>query len=587
MNAVLHKTVVRSRIIPYIALFLFCAFFLYGFAPHIFYYQEKSSLFLVTFSYLRQHLEQPGGFLEYLAQLQTTFYYYPLVGALTVSVQICVIIWLINRTGRRLGAEHFLFVSFVVGAILFYLQTNYQYQAINNLGIFFQLLLFYTLIGVTKKFRWIAPVMLPLSYYLFGSYASLSLGMLTVFFITERNWPKLAMSWLAPGAFFWIGKEFFFYPTTHSLLIFPFSITGIGGQVGLFSVAGLFMLFVPLLVKIKLKPIQHIKIRHTRLSGLTPYLVLMLLIAVSIPRIDEKSSHYFHAEKLFYAQKFDELIHYNSTVRTNNKITLFLNNVALAETGRLGASFFSFPQSTDGSTLFLKWENIEQFLRLGGYYYYSIGVVNEAQRWAYEYTVIYGYTPETLKMLIKTELIKGNYKTAEKYISILEKSVFYRKEAGNFRKLLNNDEAVLADKELGAKKRMDAKLDFFVQSDEPWLNLLPVLEADSSNPVALEYELAWLMLQKDMKGIVKLLPAMEKAGFTKIPKNVEEAVVTYKLLRVGEMPELKKLEIDPGTEQRFERYYKLFQQNQGNKLRAQKALQEFADTYWYYVFFDQ
>ena len=127
---------------------------------------------------------------------------------------------------------------------------------------------------------------------------------------------------------------------------------------------------------------------------------------------------------------------------------------------------------------------------------------------------------------------------------------------------------------------------FFIKSDTPWLNLLPVLDADSNNPVALQYELSWLMLQKDMKGIVNLLPAMENAGFKNIPKNVEEAVVTYKMLGVGEMPKLKRLQIDPQTEQRFQRYYQIYQQNQSNKRKAQIALREFADTYWYYVFFN-
>jgi hypothetical protein len=189
-------------------------------------------------------------------------------------------------------------------------------------------------------------------------------------------------------------------------------------------------------------------------------------------------------------------------------------------------------------------------------------------------------------MLIKTELIKGNYRTAEKYISILGKSLFYRDDARQFRKFLNNDAAVLSDDELGKKKQLDTKLDFFVKSDTPWLNLLPVLDADSNNPVALQYELSWLMLQKDMKGIVNLLPAMENAGLKETPKNVEEAVVTYKLMRVGEMPGLTQLQIDPKTEQRFQQYYQLYQQNQASKRKAQIALRDFADTYWYYVFFN-
>ena len=51
-------------------------------------------------------------------------------------------------------------------------------------------------------------------------------------------------------------------------------------------------------------------------------------------------------------------------------------------------------------------------------------MINEANRWAYEYMVMRGNTPEGLNMLIKTELINGNYAVAEKFIYILDQSVF-------------------------------------------------------------------------------------------------------------------------------------------------------------------
>lgn len=573
-------------ILPYLIFLLLGTFYLFRFTNYILYYQEKSSLFLLTFSYLQEHLNQPGGFLIYLGEFQKALYYYPLFGAFLVMLEICLIIYILQKAGFALTQRRLYLFPFLIGALLFFLQTNYQYQAINNLGILVQLFLFTGVLISQPKFRWIAVIVLPLNYFFFGSFSYLFLGMLSVYFLSERRWVVTLLSWLSIGVFFWIGKEFLFYQTINSLFVFPFSITAIGGQDVLFLLLAMLLIFVPLLVKIRIKAIDSIKIREVKLFEFAPVFILLLLAVVVSQRIDEKSKHYFQAEKLFYEQKYDELIKFNSNEPTNNKITLFLNNVALAETGRLGDSFFKFRQSNDGSTLFLKWQNIGQYLRFGGYYYYAIGVLNEAQRWVYEYTVIYGYTPETLKLLIKTELIKGNYRTAEKYITILEQSLFYRTEAHKFRIFLYNDVAVLGDNELGRKKQLDTKLDFFVKSDEPWLNLLPVLDADSINPVALQYKLSWLMLQKDMNGIVKLLPALESAGLKKIPKNIEEAVVTYKLLRVGEMPDLQQLTINPQTEQRFQRYYQIYQQNQSNKRKAQIALREFADTYWYYVFFN-
>jgi hypothetical protein len=169
-------------------------------------------------------------------------------------------------------------------------------------------------------------------------------------------------------------------------------------------------------------------------------------------------------------------------------------------------------------------------LKRGGWFYYSLGMINEANRWAYEYMVMRGNTPEGLKMLIKTELINGNYAVAEKYIHILGQSVFYRDEAQKFRQMLFDDGKVEADSELGAKRKLKTRQDFFVLAENPLASLDGILAADSTNRMALQYQFAWLLLQKDYARVTELLPMLENAGFQWIPKNVEEAVVAYCLL---------------------------------------------------------
>jgi hypothetical protein len=95
---------------------------------------------------------------------------------------------------------------------------------------------------------------------------------------------------------------------------------------------------------------------------------------------------------------------------------------------------------------------VGEILKRGGYFYYSVGMINEAHRWAFENMVMKGHTPGDLEMLIKTELINGNYAMASKYISQFGNTMFYRKDAREFRKFLFNDAAVEADPELGVKR---------------------------------------------------------------------------------------------------------------------------------------
>lgn len=580
-----------NRILQISAYFVFFALstiYFYWFASYIFFYQEKSTLFLVSFLHLAEHLNQPGGFLVWLAGLQTALYFYPLAGALIVSIEICLVIFLISKIGKVLRRKTTCLVPFLTGAILFYLQTNYQYLAFNNLGIVLQILIFYLVIRFLEGTKmWIPVLLFPGWYLLTGSFSFIFLVLLSVQLIVaggKKNWIKVAVLFFLTILFFYISSEFLFYQTTGSLLFFPYSKLNTGGQNLLFFAVVLLISLSPMIFRIQLSSIDNFKISKFQPVQTLPFLVIAIFAFFSVSRIDKKNSHYFRVEKLFYEQKFEQLIAFNSKYPSVNILTNFLNNIALAETGKLNDVLFQFPQSSDGSTLFLKWELAGEVLKRGGYFYYSLGMINEAQRWAYEYMVMRGNTPEGIKMLIRTELINGNYKVAQKYISILKQSVFYRDDAVNFEKLLN-DEAVGNDSELGVKKQMKTKRDFFVFTENPPANLDLIIASDSTNKIAIEYKFAWLLLQKDFENVTKLLPLLKSAEFNRIPKNIEEAVVAYSLLNLKKYPEFEGFEINPQTVIRFNDFYRIFQQYSGNKQQVQAALHDYSDTYWFHVVF--
>jgi hypothetical protein len=540
---------------------------------------------------LAEHLSQPGGFLVYLGELQTAFYFYPTIGAILVSSEIILIIWMISQIGKVINRNQSFFISFLIGAAFFYLQTNYQYSAFNNLGILIQLALFYWVIRFfNSKLQWIAVEIAPVIYLLFGSFSLIFILLFSQYLILRRNkkWiGKLALLWISAIVFFYVGREFLFFQTTEKLLINPFLVLNIGSQTYLFAAFIVLVVLLPMIYQINLKWISSLSIQKIKVTEFAPFVILFGLIFLSISRIDKKNAHYFHVEKLFYEQKFDEINAFNREFPSNNILTNYLNNIALSQTGKLNDELFGFPQSTDGQTLFLKWEIVSEVLKRGGYFYYNLGMVNEAQRWAYEYMVMKGNTPESIKMIIKTELINGNYKSAYKFISILKNSIFYRKEAREFEKLLFDDKAIDLHPELGKIKRLKPKHDFFVLSENPAANLDLILAADSTNRIALEYKFASLLLQRDMKGIFEKLSFLQKLGDIQIPKNVEEAVVAYSLLNLKKYPEFDGLTINPQTVIRFNEYYKIFQQNQASKEKAQNALaKNFGDTFWYYVFFN-
>jgi hypothetical protein len=291
-------------------------------------------------------------------------------------------------------------------------------------------------------------------------------------------------------------------------------------------------------------------------------------------------------ENLFYQNKFNEVIAFNSLNPPTNSLTIFLNNIALCETDKLDDMLFHSLQSPDGKTLFLKWDMAGEVLNRGGYFYYAIGMINEAHRWAFENLVMKGYTPEGLKMLIRTDLINSNYEVASRYINILKKTLFYKKEAKSFEKMLFSDDAVNADKELGSKRQIRIENDFFSITDNPYINIEMILANDSLNRKAFEYKMAFMLLQKNYNGIAHELSEFEKFGFTRLPVHIEEAALALAVSNKGRLPDTGNLQISKNTGLRWTQFLAVLQQY-GNDLKsAEPALKRrFGDTFWYYVFY--
>ncbi|MBA7584522.1 hypothetical protein ES708_26477 [subsurface metagenome] len=173
---------------PYMVFFLLTFVYFNWFANYFFFYQEKSSLFLVSYSSLTEALDRPGGFLNYLGQLVTTFYFYPLAGSVLVSVVFCLVAWLVAETGKIYTGKNLYVLPFIIGAALFYLQTNYQFRIFNSVGILLQLLLFYfTIARLKRKLQWAPVFLLPAWYVLTGSFSVIFLVLFSFHLIVFKE----------------------------------------------------------------------------------------------------------------------------------------------------------------------------------------------------------------------------------------------------------------------------------------------------------------------------------------------------------------------------------------------------------------
>ena len=574
------------NLLPFLIFFMGSFIFFGFFADYVEFYQEKLSLFVFSHDYLNTSLTQPGSMLVYLGRFLTTFYYYPVAGAIIISLTICVIIYMISKIISYLTGKASIFVPLVFGTLFFIMQTNYQYLLYNSLGVLLQLLLFYLTIKYLKGF--LPVIIFPFWYFLTGGFAWIFAILYTFYLVLtsiKQEWPKIISLFALSFIVIYLLKEFFIFQPLKPLLVFPFSDENTGSQFRLFIPVVALIILLPVIVKTNIRlPLWSRQKDSVKIIILS--LVSLTLIGTSaLLRFDKVNKEFFQADKLFCQGRFNEVTRYVTEHPTTNRLILYLNNIALCETGRLNDQLFHFPQSPDGQSLFLKWEMYGEVLRRGAYFYYTTGMINEAQRWAYENMVMKGITPEDLRMLIKTEIINGNYMMASKYISILKKTIFYRKEAKDFERLLTDEKSIELHPEFGMKRKEKIEHDFFSITDNPYVNIERALSADSLNRKLFEYKMAYLMLNEDYAGIASGLARLENLGFRKIPVHLGEAAMVCRMSGSA-LPDMGNLKIDPQTEARFNQFLQTFQ-SYGNNLKTVQPIlkQKFGNSFWYYAFY--
>ena len=574
--------------LPYLLIFA-CSFVYFGFfCNYIFFPQEKSSLFIFSSDFLNENLHQPGGLLIWLGKFFSTFYYFPVIGAIILSSVLTLSAILISKIILILEGQKSLFIPGLVIVTLFFLQTDFHFLLFCNLGLLLQLSIFCLVLKYLTFLKgWIPVIIVPIWFYFTGSFTFIYLLLITLYFAFDKKnkgWTRIFALWCISALTFYISKELVFPLSGKTLLTFPFPEHIEFLQEILFISAAAIISLLPLISKIRPGIFKSASEFSVNLYSSVILLIFMAIIGLN--RFDIKTRRYLHVEELFYQDRFDEIITYNTLHPTSNMLTIYLTNIALCETDKLDDLLFHFQQSHDGRTLFLKWEMAGEVLNRGGYFYYTTGMINEAHRWAFENMVMKGMTPEGLKMLIKTDLIYGNFKTAASYINILKRSLFYRKEALKYEKLLINKDSLAANKELVQKQQTKVKSDFFTITENPYINIERILASDSLNRKAFEYKMAFMLLTKNYREIEHELPHFEDLGFTRLPVHIEEAALALSLSNNGKLPDTGKLHISMDTKVRWNQFLTVLRQYRNNVKSAEPELRKrFGDTFWYWVFY--
>jgi len=556
---------------------------------YILVFQETRSLFLFSGEYLHKFLLKPGGLLEYTAKFLTQFYAGSVSGPLVISVILTVPAVIIYFLNKRLipGITYSLVFLLIPSFLMLLMQANYYHMMEYNLGFLMVLIYYLFMISSERKYhRIIILLLFPLFYYLTGAYAMIFIALYIIHnLIHQKGKQKFIYSGilLVTGLLsFIIGWKILFLQTVEQLTLYPFpAFANPSYKVFFFILTG-YIIFYPLI------PLVTGKLKQSRLNKkLYSYIIIAVVYVFTTIFLfniyNPQTARVIELERLVFAEKWNEAIEFHEKKPSRNLIGQYFYNIALSETDQLCERLFYGSQDFAAGSLVLPWG--DDHLDRGAYFYYSIGLINEVHRWAYEEMVVYGNRPQNIKLLARTSLINGDYEMAKKYLNILKKTIYYRGWAERYEALTDNQDLIKTDSELVAKKALLPKTSFFIQFNEPQNNIPLILEGQTDNRKAIDYYMAGLLLTKKVEIIINNVRSLKASGYDHIPLHIEEAVMIY-YNSTKQMPDLGGLIINPKTEDRFNQYFSAYVNERKNPSTLKENMQkQFGNTFWYYFHF--
>jgi len=271
---------------------------------------------------------------------------------------------------------------------------------------------------------------------------------------------------------------------------------------------------------------------------------------------------------------WDEVLEMASGYRGVGSLYPYYTNMALEYKGQLFDDMMKYDQQRGVLGLYYPWVGNSHMREHGGFFYYTIGYVNEAHHWAYESMIHTGPVAPVLKELVIYNIIIGKFAGAEKYLNVLNQTLFYRKWADDFFKIIKDTSKVNELVWIREKRKQIPVGDYFMDMAGLQRNLEDIVRSNPENKTAFDYLIAYYLLDGRPDKVLERHNEI-KRFYRSIPKTVKEALV----LLPDYPSELGQQHLLLG------RYIKArdnMMKTHAGELQFDKM---YSETYWYYIDF--
>ena len=427
--------------------------------PHHLHYQEQYQLFLFDCNYVWEIVKLPGGVADLLGRFCTQFFLFAWVGAFVIAVLLSLVQLLMLRLAKW---EWLYGLSFVPSFLLwlFLLDEN-------------------ALLGGVWA----------VLFYLLAAWVCTNL---------PKCWMQVTMIIIAVPVLYWMASPFghyYRYPSETPWLFWTAVLSTIIISLAAYGC------------------------RHKTSASIRPAVTLLsfVLVAIVMGIFVWKNSN-FKAEKVMHYdfmarhQQWNRILETINTEKPNNQIGVTVQNLALGMHGMLIEHLFEYNQNgllgllpDVGTDAISPLPTAEAF--------YQLGMINIAYRTVFEAQeaiLDFQKSARCYKRLAQINLINGSYEVAHKYLSALQKTLFYKEWANETLPLLGDEEAIAKHPEYGHLRKMAYNKDFYFGDHVTAEMLEDLYRSNEDNRLAYQYLIAYYMLTGDRERYAKFLHQTEK-----------------------------------------------------------------------------
>lgn len=553
-----------------IAAFTFLFFqFLY---PYHLFFKEQIQLFLYTPDYLFSYFDKPAALARLSGDFLTQFFYLRGGGA-TVLALLFVAEWIVlqHLIKKFIAEKHAGLWALLPVAVDFTLHLNLLHTPADSMGLFFSLVLIGFCLSIKNKVGQVAfvIVLVLLGNYWFGN----AIILLPFFLLLQKKERQSILPLLLLLAFLivpLVTRQHFLLTHLQAYLFPAFSLKSLWLPA--------FVLFAVVLAKL----FSDTKLRQSVLAQSILLLVSILLVGGIKLNANFEQEKILALDSEFYFENNKTVLQLAETLEVKNRVASYYTNMALAQKGELPERLMEFYQpSIHGLILPVSQYENWQTILFSNELFYLLGDMNLAQHSAMLANTFspYNRSSRMIKRLAEINMINEDFAGAEKFLRMLDKTLFHKKWA---QKRLAENNAECKKIWLAKKRQQIAQTDI-IRTAFDYINSIEFLvQQNPKNKMALDYLLSYHLLNKDLGAFRTAYDSYAKTDDSDAEKIYAEALLVLLFRENASEQEFEAYGIRPEQLNDFISYTELFEQSEGELTKLQS---EFGRSYWFYYHF--